>query len=53
MKRIFYKDEKHNKKHKLPKNSEKYEIIDTIYNIKQPSCIIQTPCGKFLIGTEA
>jgi DNA-binding beta-propeller fold protein YncE len=50
MKRLIHKDEKHNKKQKLS-NILECEIIDSIV-IQQPNSIIQTPCGKFLIGVE-
>jgi DNA-binding beta-propeller fold protein YncE len=50
MKRLITNCTKHNKKQKLP-DSKLCKIIDTIY-IKQPRNIIQTPCGKFLIGIE-
>jgi hypothetical protein len=52
MKRSIDKDNKQNKKQKLSTISEKCKIIDTI-NVHHPSCIIQTPCGKFLIGIES
>jgi DNA-binding beta-propeller fold protein YncE len=44
MKRLIHKYEKHNKKQKL-------EECKTLY-INDPNAIIQTPCGKFLIGVE-
>jgi sugar lactone lactonase YvrE len=47
MKRLIHKYEKHNKKQKL----EECKIINTLY-IYDPSSIIQTSCGKFLIGVE-
>jgi DNA-binding beta-propeller fold protein YncE len=49
MKRSITNYTKHNKKQKL---STKCKIIDTIDIIKRPRGIIQTPCGKFLIGIE-
>jgi hypothetical protein len=51
MKRSKTTDTKHNKKQKLSKISEVCKIIDTI-DVTKPSSIIQTPCGKFLIGIE-
>jgi hypothetical protein len=51
MKRSKTTDTKHNKKQKLSKISEECKIIDSI-NITKPKSIIQTPCGKFLIGVE-
>jgi WD40 repeat protein len=50
MKRSINKDEKHNKKQKLT-DSKLCKIIDSI-DITNPKSIIQTPCGKFLIGVE-
>jgi DNA-binding beta-propeller fold protein YncE len=52
MKRSKTTNTKHNKKQKLSKDLNECKIIDTIENIKQPKGIIQTPCGKFLIGIE-
>jgi DNA-binding beta-propeller fold protein YncE len=51
MKRSKTTDTKHNKKQKLSIISEACKIIDTI-DVTKPSCIIETPCGKFLIGIE-
>jgi DNA-binding beta-propeller fold protein YncE len=51
MKRSKTTDTKHNKKQKLSTMSEECKIIDTI-DIQTPRIIIQTPCGKFLIGIE-
>jgi DNA-binding beta-propeller fold protein YncE len=48
MKRSITNDAKQNKKQKL---STKCEILDTI-DINRTRSIIQTPCGKFLIGVE-
>jgi DNA-binding beta-propeller fold protein YncE len=33
-------------------DSKECKIIDSIKNIKYPESLIQTPCGKFLIGIE-
>jgi DNA-binding beta-propeller fold protein YncE len=46
--KTFFKSNQNSKMSDL----KECKIIDTIDNIKNPQGIIQTPCGKFLIGVE-